>query len=114
MFTIESDVDANVMADIKAQVIDVAPSKSGLYFQAAGYYYDTERDAMVALGWVNKALDASEEKQYWVVHLKAKLLARMGNKVEAIAAAKESMSLAKAGGNPDYVRLNEKLIADMK
>ncbi len=114
MFTIESDVDANVMADIKAQVIDVAPSNPGLYFQAAGYYYDTERDAMVALGWVNKALDASEEKQYWIVHLKAKLLARMGNKVEAIAAAKESMSLAKAGGNPDYVRLNEKLIADMK
>ncbi len=114
MFTIESDVDANVMADIQAQVIDTTPSNPGVYFQAAGYYYDTERDAKQALAWVNKALDASEQKQYWVVHLKAKLLARMGNKKEAIAAAKESMSLAKTGGNPDYVRLNEKLIADMK
>lgn len=114
MFTIESDVDANVMAGIKAQVIDATPSNPGTYFQAAGFYYDTERDSKQALAWVNKALDASEEKQYWVVHLKAKLLARMGNKVEAIAAAKESMSLAKAGGNPDYVRLNEKLIADIK
>lgn len=114
MFTIESDVDAYVMADIKAQVIDATPANSGLYFQAAGYYYDTERGSKQALDWVNKALDSSEQKQYWVVHLKAKLHARMGNKKEAVAAAKESMSLAKTGGNPDYVRLNEKLIADMK
>ena len=28
--------------------------------------------------------------------------------------AKESIALAKTGGNPDYVRLNEKLIADLK
>lgn len=114
MFTIESDVDANVMADIKAQVIDASPSNPGVYFQAAGYYYETERDSKQALAWVNKALDASEQKQYWVVHLKAKLHARMGNKKEALAAATESITLAKAGGNPDYVRLNEKLIADMK
>lgn len=114
MFTIESDVDANVMADIKAQVIDATPSNPGVYFQAAGYYYETERDSKQALTWVNKALDASEQKQYWVVHLKAKLHARMGNKKEALAAATESITLAKAGGNPDYVRLNEKLIADIK
>ncbi len=114
MFKIESDVDANVMADIKAQVIDATPSNPGVYFQAAGYYYDTKRDAKLALEWVNKAIDGSQQKQYWVVHLKAKLLARMGKKKQAKAAAEESISLAKAGNNPDYVRLNEKLIADLK
>lgn len=114
MFTIESDVDANVMADIKAQVIDAAPENPGVYFQAAGYYYDTERDSEMALDWVNKALAGSKAKQYWVVHLKAKLLARMGKKNEAKMAAEESIALAKAGGNPDYVRLNEKLIATLK
>jgi len=114
MFKIESNVDSQVMADIKAQVIDSTPENPGLYFQAAGYYYDTERDSKMALEWVNKALDASENKQYWVVHLKAKLLARMGMNAEAKAAAEESMALAKAGGNPDYVRLNEKLIAGLK
>lgn len=113
MFKIESDVDANVMADIKAQVIDATPSNPGVYFQAAGYYYDTERDAEMALEWVNKAIDASENKQYWVVHLKAKLLARMGKKKDAKMAAEESMKLAEAGGNPDYVRLNEQLIASL-
>ena len=44
MFKIESNVDEHVMADIKAQVIDKAPENPGIYFQAAGYYYDTERD----------------------------------------------------------------------
>lgn len=114
MFKIESDVDDIVMADIKAQVIDATPSNPGVYFQAAGYYYDTKRDAKQALAWVNKAIDGSEQKQYWVVHLKAKLLARMGNKKDAVTTAQESMALAKAGNNPDYVRLNEKLIADLK
>lgn len=114
MFKIESDVDANVMADIKAKIIDATPSNPGTYFQAAGYYYDTKRDSKLALEWVNKAIDASPQKQYWVIHLRAKLLARMGKKKEAKAAAEESITLAKAGKNPDYVRLNEKLIADLK
>ncbi len=114
MFNIESEVDAAVMADIKAQVIDATPENPGVYFQAAGYYYDTERDNDMALSWVNKAIEGSNQKQYWVVHLKAKLLARLGKKEEAIATAKESIDLAKAGGNPDYVRLNEKLIAGLE
>ncbi len=113
MFKIESEVDSHVMADIKAQVIDATPQNPGVYFQAAGYYYDTERDSEMALEWVNKAIDASENKQYWVVHLKAKLLARMGKNSDAKAAAEESMKLAEAGGNPDYVRLNEQLIASL-
>ena len=114
MFTIESEVDPIVMAQIKAQVIDATPVNPSIYYQAAGYYYDTERDSDLALEWVNKAIEGNNQKQYWVVHLKAKLLVRLGKKNEAMAAAKESIELAKAGDNPDYVRLNEKLIADMK
>ena len=113
MFKIESEVDSHVMADIKAQVIDAIPQNPSVYFQAAGYYYETQRDSEMALKWVNKALYASENKQYWVVHLKAKLLARMGRNADAKAAAEESIELAKVGGNPDYVRLNEKLIAEL-
>ncbi len=115
MFKIESDVDDIVMADIKAQVIDATPSNPGVYFQAAGYYYDTERDAKQALAWAIKAIEGSgDQKKYWEYHLKAKLQARLGMKNEAIATAKESIALAKTGGNPDYVRLNEKLIAGLK
>ncbi|HEY9117285.1 MAG TPA: DUF2911 domain-containing protein [Roseivirga sp.] len=114
MFKIESKVDEVVMAQIKQQVIDSTPSNPGVYFQAAGYYYDMEKDDQMALGWVNKAIEGSQQKQYWVIHLKAKLLARLGKKTEAKTAAEESMKLAEEGGNPDYVRLNEKLIDSLK
>ena len=114
MFEIESEVDKYVLADIEEQVINNTPLNPGVYFQAATYYYDTERDSQMALEWVNKAIQGSEQQQYWVVHLKAKLLARMGKNNEAKAAAEASMKLAVAGGNPDYVRLNEKLIDSLK
>lgn len=114
MFKIESKVDDIVMAQIKEQVIDKTPANPGVYYQAASYYYDTERDANLALTWVNKAIEGSQQKQYWVIHLKAKLLARAGKNAEAKVVAQESMKLAEEGGNPDYVRLNEKLIASLK
>lgn len=114
MFAIESEVDSKVMADIKAQVIDGAPANPGVYFQAASYYYETERDPEMALAWVNKAIEGSKNEQYWVFHLKAKLLARLDRKKEAVATAKKSIELAAAGKNPDYVRLNEQLIESLK
>lgn len=114
MFNIESEVDSKVMADIKASVIDSTPENAGVYFQAASYYYETERDNKTALNWVNKAIEGSEREQYWVFHLKAKLLARLGEKNEAIKTAKKSIELATTGKNPDYVRLNEGLISSLK
>ncbi|MFT6970144.1 MAG: hypothetical protein ACJAR3_000703 [Roseivirga sp.] len=114
MFNIESDVDAKVMADIQAQVIDATPANTGVYFQAAGYYYETNRDSKLALDWVEKAIAGSEGSEYWIFHLKAKIQVRMGDKKNAVVTAKKSMELALKGGNPDYVRLNEKLIAEMK
>eukprot|EP00494_Astrolonche_serrata_P019712 UN19924 len=48
-FTIVDDVDDRVMADIKAQVIDAKPENAGIYFQAAGYYYDTNRNSKLDL-----------------------------------------------------------------
>lgn len=114
MFKIESEVDSKVMADIKANVIDSTPENAGVYFQAASYYYETERDNKTALSWVNKAIEGSDKEQYWVFHLKAKLLARLGKKAEAIKTAKKGIELAKTGQNPDYVRLNEQLIGSLK
>jgi hypothetical protein len=41
-------------------------------------------------------------------------LAKMGKKAEAKTTAQKSMDLAKTAKNDDYVKLNEKLIADLK
>lgn len=111
MFRIESEVDSRVMADIKAQVVDSTPSQPYVYYQAASYYYDTERDATLALQWIDKGIEASEDEKYWMFHLKAKLLSRLGKKPETIKTAKKALELAKKAENPDYVRLNEQIIA---
>lgn len=113
MFAIESEVDPIVMKQIKEQVIDVPSADTNTYFQAAAYFYETNRDAEQALSWVNKAINQRAEKGYWMVHLQAKLLARLNRKAEATTSAKESIQLAQMAGNPDYVRLNEKLIATL-
>ncbi len=111
-FKIENEVDAKVMSQIKDQVIDNTPSDAGVYFQAATYYFNTDRDMNDALQFVNASIEGGNER-YWVVHLKAKILAKLGKKMEAKQAAEASMALAEEAGNPDYVRLNEKLIAEL-
>lgn len=114
MFNIESDVDARVMSDIKAQLIDGKNPTARSYYDGAAYYFDTNRDANLALSWVTKAIDMDKTPQYWMWYLKAQLLARNKNKSEAIATAKKAAELAKAAGNIDYVKLNEQLIDSLK
>ena len=114
MFKIEADVDSRVMADIKAQVIDAEPTNMGDYYQAASYYLDTDRNPKLALKWITKGIKGSEQEQYWMYHLQAKLFAKVGKKKDASAAAMKSIELAKTAQNPDYVRLNEQLIASLK
>lgn len=111
-FKIENEVESKIMAQIKAQVIDATPADKGVYYQAASYYFNTDKDLNQALDFINKGIVKGEEK-YWQVHLQAKILAKLGKNKEAEKAAQQSIELAKTAGNMDYVRLNEKLIAEM-
>lgn len=84
---------------------------------AARYYYTADKDLDQALKWVNTYLATGENsKQFWNVHLKAQILAKQGNKKEAIKVAKESMAAAKAyeAGDFGYIKRNEDLIASLK
>jgi hypothetical protein len=104
--------DQQVMADIASKT-RVNPSN---YVQAANYYLTTNRDLDQALEWVNMYLAEGENsRQFWNVHLKARILAAMGNDKEAIATAEESMKAAKASPNGDfgYVKRNEDLIKEI-
>lgn len=114
MFSIESDVDGRVIKDIKSQLIDGTPENPVSYFHGASYYYDTNRDPKMALQWIEQAIEESGEEQYWVFHVKAKILVKMGDGKGAIETAKKSMELARIGENMDYVRLNEKLIQSLQ
>ena len=108
-FGVTTDIDEKVMKNIEtALASDTRP-----YFQAANYYYENNKDLSKALTWVNTASEQNP-KAYWMVHLKAKIQMKMKDAKGAIESAEKSMALAKEDGNADYVKLNEKLIAEAK
>lgn len=106
---ITTDVETKVMAQIDQQMNkDNKP-----YFNAAMYYMDNGKDLKQALAWFDKAVEMQADA-YWIHHQRANCLAKLGKKEEARAAAKKSIELATAAKNDDYVKLNEKLLAELK
>jgi hypothetical protein len=115
-FTIEQDVDRIVQKQIKEQLIDSKePATAGTYFSAAMYYKDKSMNLEQALTWMNKACEMRPEA-FWYTHRKAELLATLGKKKEALAAAQQSLEAAKknADGDFGYIKLNEDLIKTLK
>jgi hypothetical protein len=106
---ITTEIDAKVMTSIKeAMKTDKPP-----YYQAAVYYLENNKDLNQALDWFNKAAEA-DPTAYWVQHQWANCLAKLGKIPEARAAANRSKELAIAAKNDDYVKLNDKLLAELK
>ncbi|MFN8345608.1 MAG: DUF2911 domain-containing protein [Spirosomataceae bacterium] len=105
---VTADIDSKIMAQINtAMTVDSRP-----YFQAASYYFDNGKDITKALEWANKAVEA-QPTAFWVMHLKAKIQAKAGDKTGAKATAMKSIELAKEAKNDDYVVLNQKLITSL-
>jgi hypothetical protein len=111
-FKIEQDVDAQVMAQIQEKVINGQNVSANAYAAAANYYLDTDRDPKLALTWINKATE--KDAPYWLLHSKAKLQAKNKDYAGAVQSAEQSIQAAKQANNDDYVRMNEKLIAEWK
>lgn len=104
-FKITNDYDTKVMADIKQKT-----ENSATYFQAANYYYETNRDPKQALEWINKATEKGG--QFFQFFLKAEIQERLGDYNGAIETAKKSLELSKTAKNDDYIKKNETLIAE--
>jgi hypothetical protein len=106
---IKTDVDSKVMA----QIDNLLNKDNRPYFNAALYYLESGKDLNQALSWFDKAIEQNP-KGYFIYHQKANALAKLGRKDEARKTATRSIELAKEAKNDDYVRLNEKLLADLK
>jgi Protein of unknown function (DUF2911) len=106
---IATDVDTKVAAQIK----DVMSKDNHPYFQAAAYYLENGKDLNQALAWFDKAIEQQPDA-YWVHLQRANCLAKLGKKEEAKLASQKSKELAVKAGNDDYVKLNDKLLAQLK
>lgn len=106
-FKVENEVDSKVMAEIKMKT-----ENAMTYYQAANYYYETNRDMKQALEWVNKATE--KDPKFWQLHTKAKIQVKLGDSKGATETAQKSIELAKVAKNDEYVKMNETLIAGCK
>ena len=105
---ISTDVETKVMA----QIDQLMNKDNRPYYNAALYYMDNGKDLNQALEWFDKAI-VIQPNAFWIHHQRANCLAKLGKKDEAKAAAEKSKTLAGEQKNDDYVKLNEKLLAEL-
>jgi hypothetical protein len=107
---IEVDVASKLVPQIESVMASDAKDKP--YYPAALFYYDHNLDLHKASQWVDAAI--TNREAHYVVYLKAEILAKLGDKEGAIAAAKHSSELAEKAHDPGYVKLNADLISKLK
>lgn len=109
-------IEIGLTSKLVPQIEDVmaAPGDRKPYYQAAMFYYDHGQDLQKAKKWGDAAI--AEREAFYIVHLKAKILAKLGDKEGAIAAAKRSTELAIKAEGPKsgYVMMNDALIASLQ
>jgi len=110
------EVTSQLVTQIDAAMAAPGKKSDGFYFQAATFYYNHDLDQKKALEWVNAGLADNPRIAYEMLHLKAQILAKQGDKAGAIAAAKQSTELAiKAEGpSSSFVKMNQDLIASQQ
>jgi tetratricopeptide (TPR) repeat protein len=89
-----------VSRGIDAVVKSGKTQEPGFYYSAASFYLDQNKDLPQALKWVDQALEKNPTA-YFMHYKKAQILAKMGNKKEAVAAAEKSIEILKASPKPD-------------
>jgi len=82
------------------------------YYAASQYLFQSNGNIDTARTYVDKALDMSSDKPYYVSRLKSLIQAKQGDKKGAIETAKASLASAEAANNADYVKLNKDSIAE--
>ena len=112
----EVDVVSKLVPQIESAMAAPGKKSDGFYFQAATFYYDHKLDQKKALEWVNAGLADNPRIAYEMLHLKAEILARQGDKAGAIAAAKQSIDSATKAEGPgsSFVKMNQDLIASLQ
>jgi len=107
---IEVDVASTLVPQIEAVMAAHGDRKP--YYPAAMFYYDHDLDLTKAREWIDAAVE--QRAAYYIVHLQAKILSRLGEKENALAAARRSIELARAANDNGYVNLNEDFIASLQ
>ncbi|HEY0946139.1 MAG TPA: DUF2911 domain-containing protein [Opitutaceae bacterium] len=108
------DVASTLVPQIEAAAASGEKLTPGFYYNAAMFYFDKGLDLNKAKAWIEQATSGAKPA-FYMVHLKAKILAKRGEKEAAIAAAKQSSELATAAEGPQspFLKMNRDLIESL-
>ncbi|MCW3080145.1 DUF2911 domain-containing protein [Segetibacter sp.] len=105
-------ITTNIKDRIRTQLEAALKGDKKPYQQAAGYYYEYEKNYPKALENINKAI-AENPKAYYMYLTKARIQKDMGDKAAAKASAQKTVELAKEGKNDDYVIFGNELLKNL-
>lgn len=114
---VEVDVVGQLVPQIEAVMASAEPKKP--WFSAAMFYFENDLDLRKAAAWMDAAI-AERPNQMWMIYRKGLILAKMGDKAGARAAAQQSLDLVKsddkspASLKDEYTRLNNALLAGLR
>lgn len=112
---LEFDVVSKLKPQIEAVMAGNAEKKP--YFPAAMFYYENGGDLKKALEWMEAGIKEQPDA-FYMVYRKGLILAKMGDKSGALAAAQASKQAAaadkRASLRDEYLRLNDALIASLQ
>ncbi|PQJ32718.1 dihydrolipoamide dehydrogenase [Nonlabens arenilitoris] len=105
MVAVPFSVPTKAKTEASIDKVMAGPSAND-YYSAASFYLDADKDLKKAQEWITKATELSP-KAFWMFRKKSLIEAKLGNTSAAIASAKQSLALATAAGNADYVKMNK-------
>jgi hypothetical protein len=103
----------NIKDKLRAQVEAALQGEKKPYWTAAQFYYNWDKNYAKALENANKALEGTP-KGFWIYLLKAKAHKELGQKNEAVAAAKKCVEFATEEKNDAYIKQGNDLIKELK
>jgi len=106
-------ITVNIKEKIRAQIDAAMLTDNKPYWQAAQFYNEYDMNFNRALENVNKAAEANP-KAYWIYLYKAKIQKELGDNAGAMESSKTSLELSKIAKNDDYIKMNEKLLKELK
>ena len=86
--------------------------KSSDYYSAAVYYLQENNKLDVALKWINKAMEMTENPRFFQLRQQSLILAANGKYREAVKVAKKSLDLSVKANNQDYIKMNNDSIEE--
>jgi hypothetical protein len=108
---ISVDTDGLVVASMDAKMKEIE-GLYGFYEDAASYYLANDRDKVKALEMAKKSTEIKEV--FWNMHTLAKAYKANGDMKMAKKTAEKSLEMSKEADYEPYIKMNEKMIAEMK